>query len=105
MAENGGGEDRVSNIYSLTFFFVETIEFWFNSRGFEKDPKSSKFEIVAKVPLDIIKGKYTINGKLLVLPLQGTGDLEIKHSKESFSSIDSEAFYFCCCNLCFFQND
>lgn len=79
MAHDGGREDSVSNCFCAICQSYYTYLYIF--RGFEKDPKTSKFEMLAKVPLDIIKGKYSINGKLLVLPLQGTGDLEIKHSE------------------------
>ncbi|XP_063696583.1 protein takeout-like [Culicoides brevitarsis] len=41
--------------------------------GFEADPRTSKFEIEAKVPRLTLAGKYKINGKVLVLPIQGRG--------------------------------
>uniref|UniRef100_A0A336M7R2 CSON013083 protein n=1 Tax=Culicoides sonorensis TaxID=179676 RepID=A0A336M7R2_CULSO len=41
--------------------------------GFEKDPRTSKFEIEAKVPKLSLSGKYKVNGQVLVLPIQGRG--------------------------------
>lgn len=43
--------------------------------GFEADPKMSKFELHVRVPRDVIVGKYTISGQILLLPIRGNGDL------------------------------
>lgn len=53
-----------STIYSLSIL---------NSSGFGKDPEGSKFEIYATVPNLALNGDYKINGKILVLPIQGDG--------------------------------
>lgn len=47
--------------------------FFYETSGFEKDPLRSKFEIEASVPRISLVGKYKINGKVLVLPIQGRG--------------------------------
>ncbi|KAJ6635878.1 Protein takeout [Pseudolycoriella hygida] len=41
--------------------------------GFEEDILNSKYEIFAKLPLVTIQGDYKINGRVLVLPIQGVG--------------------------------
>lgn len=41
--------------------------------GFEEDVLNSKFEIYAKLPLLTLEGDYKINGRVLVLPIQGVG--------------------------------
>ncbi|CAO1387006.1 unnamed protein product [Diamesa hyperborea] len=42
--------------------------------GWEKDPRTSKFEIHANAPNLQLISKYRINGKVLILPIQGTGN-------------------------------
>lgn len=46
--------------------------------GFEKDPLKSKFEFYGKVPSLKIKAKYNVKGKVLSLPIEGDGPLEIE---------------------------
>lgn len=41
--------------------------------GFGPDPGTSKFEVYATVPKITITGKYKIDGRVLVLPIQGDG--------------------------------
>ncbi|XP_055327033.1 protein takeout-like [Sitodiplosis mosellana] len=41
-------------------------------KGFGPDP-NGQYEMRAKGPLFILKGPYTINGRILVLPIQGNG--------------------------------
>lgn len=41
--------------------------------GFEADILKSKYEIYAKLPLVTLQGDYKINGRVLVLPIQGVG--------------------------------
>lgn len=41
-------------------------------RGFGPDP-NGQYEMRLKGPLFILKGPYTINGRILVLPIQGSG--------------------------------
>lgn len=43
--------------------------------GFNKDPKENKIELNVFVPKDIIVGQYLLSGKILLLPIVGTGDL------------------------------
>lgn len=45
--------------------------------GFGKDPKTSKYEVHATVPKIVIKGKYKIDGRVLVLPIQGEGNADL----------------------------
>lgn len=46
-----------------------------NYSGFNKDPRQNKIELHVFVPKDIIFGKYSISGKILLLPIAGNGDL------------------------------
>lgn len=47
--------------------------FLFGFSGFEKDPRTSKYELEAKIKRVVMAGKYKVNGKVLVLPIQGKG--------------------------------
>lgn len=42
-------------------------------RGFEADPLTSKYEVYATVPRITINGDYKIDGRVLVLPINGEG--------------------------------
>lgn len=42
--------------------------------GFEADPLKSKYEVHAKIPKIVIKSKYIVDGKVLILPITGNGD-------------------------------
>lgn len=53
------------------------ISSFFFFSGFAKDPESSRFEIFASIPKISINGNYKINGKILVLPIQGDGKSEL----------------------------
>lgn len=46
--------------------------------GFQADPERNKIEIKLKTPLGVIEGPYSINGKILVLPIQGKGDIKLE---------------------------
>lgn len=48
------------------------VSFNFHS-GFGADPNTSKYEVYATVPRINIIGKYKVNGRVLVLPIQGEG--------------------------------
>jgi len=41
--------------------------------GFEADPTTSKYEVYATIPQLSVSGDYGINGRILVLPIQGEG--------------------------------
>lgn len=41
--------------------------------GFSHDPNSSKYEIYARVPRLEMIAKYSINGRVLILPVVGNG--------------------------------
>ncbi|XP_070492161.1 protein takeout-like [Chironomus tepperi] len=45
--------------------------------GFKEDPDKNKLEIKFKVPLGTIQGPYQISGKILVLPIQGKGNVTL----------------------------
>lgn len=45
--------------------------------GFQSDPEKNKLEIKFKTPLATIQGPYQINGKILVLPIQGKGNITL----------------------------
>ena len=51
--------------------------------GFNRNPDGDIIEIKSRIPLVAIQGKYTVNGKILILPIQGTGDF-----KCSFDNMD-----------------
>lgn len=41
--------------------------------GFTSDPKTSKFELHARLPRIEMIAKYKIDGKVLILPIRGEG--------------------------------
>lgn len=56
------------------------LEFYF--RGFPRDPKTmSKFVVSGFVPMISAKGNYKASGKILLLPVTGTGEGEIQYCK------------------------
>lgn len=59
------------NIYGLSSSKVVSAV------GFEENPKTSKFEIHALVPLMKFKAKYSTKGRVLLLPIVGDGDCEV----------------------------
>lgn len=56
---------------------------YFDFSGFTADPHTSKYEVYATVPKISITGRYKINGRVLVLPIQGEGrsDLVFDNAK------------------------
>lgn len=44
-----------------------------NFRGFQKDPRGSKIEVEGFLPKITLIGDYKIQGKVLILPIQGNG--------------------------------
>lgn len=52
---------------------INYIKIWTISRGFGKDIFNSKYELYAKLPRLSLTGDYTIDGRVLVLPIKGTG--------------------------------
>ncbi|CAO1407089.1 unnamed protein product [Diamesa serratosioi] len=62
---------RNVSIYGITALTVTKVV------GFEKDPRKSKFEVYARVPLIQLISRYRINGKVLILPIQGNGNSNI----------------------------
>lgn len=49
--------------------------------GFEKDPKTSKFEIYAKVDQLSLIGQYKVKGNVIILPVVGNGPANLTFSK------------------------
>jgi hypothetical protein len=45
--------------------------------GFQENPDKNKLEMKFKTKLGTIKGPYQINGKMLVLPIQGKGNITL----------------------------
>lgn len=55
----------------------------FANSGFDADVFNSKYEIYAKLPAVTLDGDYKINGRVLVLPIQGVGK-----SKLNFENVN-----------------
>lgn len=56
--------------------------------GFGKDPRKSKFQIDAYVPIENMVGRYKLTGKMLVLPLNGHGAANITISEYNITCIE-----------------
>lgn len=56
------------------------IFFYFKFSGFEKDPKTSKFEIEFVTPRAEFVGDYIIDGRILLIPLAGNGKCNFTYS-------------------------
>jgi hypothetical protein len=63
---------RKVNLFGLSDARVYKIS------GFQADPERNKLEIKFKTPLGVIEGPYSINGKILVLPIQGKGNIKLE---------------------------
>lgn len=46
-------------------------------RGFDRNPENDQHEVHCRVPKLTIKGNYKVNGRVLVLPIQGDGKATI----------------------------
>ncbi|XP_037956729.1 protein takeout-like [Teleopsis dalmanni] len=53
--------------------------------GFDRDPSTSKFEMYGSFPKLQMRGKYTADGRILILPIRGDGDADITIIKPKFS--------------------
>ncbi|XP_058976269.1 protein takeout-like [Musca domestica] len=53
--------------------------------GFSPDPATSKFELYGDLNKMSIHSKYTADGRILILPIQGDGDADIGFEKIKFS--------------------
>lgn len=51
--------------------------------GFDKDPKTSQFLLHIKVPFDQIVGRYDMTGKLLLIPIKGSGNANMTFSERT----------------------
>lgn len=56
------------------------------SRGFEKDPRKSKFEMYARIPVLHLTGKFNAEGQLLNFPVKANGvyDVSMENVKIGF---------------------
>lgn len=60
----------------------EVIKIIYSNSGFPRDPKEmKKFELIGHCPLLGLKGKYNATGKVLLLPVAGDSDGEVKFCK------------------------
>lgn len=50
--------------------------------GYGKDPKKSKFEFYGRIPRLTILGSYKLNGKVVILPVQGDGPANMTFGKK-----------------------
>jgi len=53
--------------------------------GFEKDPSKSKFEVYSTIPEITVAGKYRATGKVLLLPINGHGDMKLQFKNVQLS--------------------
>ncbi|XP_022216014.1 protein takeout [Drosophila obscura] len=56
-----------------------------NAVGFGADPGTSKFEMYGSIPKIVLRGKYTADGRILILPIRGDGDADITLHSPKFS--------------------
>lgn len=63
----------------LRYLITISVEMYF--RGFEKDPRNSRFVIKTRVDKETLTGKYNLNGQILVLPIRGHGIATITFGK------------------------
>ncbi|XP_037028821.1 protein takeout-like [Bradysia coprophila] len=54
--------------------------------GFERDPKTSKYEIYCRIPKLAIIGNYKVSGKVIILPVVGEGPANL-----TFENLDVTA--------------
>lgn len=70
-----GGQSPVNiklNFRNITFVGLSNAEVYKVS-GFHQNPQGDKLDIRFKTPKITIAGPYKINGKVLILPIQGDG--------------------------------
>ncbi|KAI8120792.1 Protein takeout [Lucilia cuprina] len=53
--------------------------------GFGADPATSKFEMYGVLPKVTLRGKYTADGRILILPIRGDGNADITLENSKFS--------------------
>lgn len=63
---------KLNAILYSAFKSLLIVSFRINS-GFEKDPATSNFEIVARIDRISLIGQYKARGNILVLPIHGNG--------------------------------
>jgi hypothetical protein len=49
----------------------------YKTLGFEENPLKSKFEVQARIPKLALNSKYTVDGKVLILPITGNGNASL----------------------------
>lgn len=64
----------------------------FFSSGFERDPSTSKFEIHANCAQLSLIARYKVNGKVIVLPVVGSGPANLTFGRFRFFP-ESNAFF------------
>lgn len=57
---------------SIVVAYIIGLMLFFHS-GFDRDPKTSKFEIYCRIPELAIVGHYKVAGKVIILPVVGEG--------------------------------
>lgn len=70
---------RKVNLFGLSDARVYKIS------GFQADPDRNKLEIKFKTPLGVVEGPYSINGNVLVLPIQGKGNIKMELQNLDFT--------------------
>lgn len=58
----------------------------YKTLGFEENPTKSKYEVHARIPKLAINSKYTVDGKVLILPITGNGNATLLFGKENFKN-------------------
>lgn len=53
--------------------------------GFAANPATSKFEMYGSFPKIVLRGKYSADGRILILPIRGDGDADITLHNPKFS--------------------
>lgn len=63
------------NFFSSSFFALRTITLFRcgDNSGFGRDPDKNKHEVHGRVPKLTLYGDYDVNGRVLILPIQGIG--------------------------------
>lgn len=78
IAQNGG---NVSVQMDLKFRRAELLGISkskvYKISGFKEDPDKNILEVHFKMPLGTLVGKYDINGKMLILPINGRGNITL----------------------------
>jgi hypothetical protein len=55
-----------------------------NFSGFDEIPTKSKYEVHGRIPKLTLKAKYVVDGKVLILPIQGNGNSTLSLGEQIF---------------------